>query len=290
MKLADLKDYKLVWSEEFEGTNLNDTKFATNEDVASTKNMAGDITFDYCNDEKFVKVADGKLILNCAYDEKRNCFVGPKPITNKATMRFKYGYLEIRARLPYSHGSLATISALAKGAIGCEKEATYYSNMQITAPGNGQYAHSCIFKEYEDYNEDHPFFVKGRTFVDNSYVAQMWGVATPDSLHSRFTELVMDDFKTYGLLWTPDEVVFTVNGYINTRMSLAKDFLRPSGVEGFRKPHFIQFESFLNVDTEKRRQIDTARVKPEDIVNMCPFEVEYVRLYQKDGEGELNLA
>jgi hypothetical protein len=68
MKLEDLKDYNLVWSEEFDGESLNDTKLTFNEDVLPTKNEEGVITYDYCGCQKVAAVKDGKLILNCFFD------------------------------------------------------------------------------------------------------------------------------------------------------------------------------------------------------------------------------
>ena len=289
MKLEDLKDYNLVWSEEFDGESLNDTKFTFKEDIVPTKNQEGEITYDYCDCERVVTVKDGKLILNCFFDEERNCFIGPKPIETKNTMSFKYGYLEIRARMPYTHGAEPSIDAFAKEAIGWEKDATYYSHMRIVTPSDGQNVTNNLIKEYENYNENHPFYENGKKSVDTSYSAQFYGTATPDCIHSRYTELKMDDFKTYGVLWTPNFIIFTVNGYVNTRVNLTKDFLRPSGIDGFKKPHYLQFKNLLTVDNETVTHLESRRVTQQDVETQCPMEIDYVRLYQKEDEGELNI-
>ena len=289
MRLQDLNDYKLVWAEEFDGESLKDTKFALKQDTTPTKNKDGKITFDYCDCERVVTVKDGKLILNCFFDEERNCFVGPKPVETKDSMSFKYGYLEIRARLPYSHGAAPSIDAFAKGAIGSEEGAAYYSHIRVIAPGEGQNMNNNLIKEYEDYDESNPFYEKDKNAADTSSYAVAWGVATPDSFHNMSTELVMDDFKTYGVFWTPKVVIFTVNGYVNARMSLTQDFLRPSGIDGFKKPHFLQFNNFLAVDNEKMNQPPTLHVTEKDVQTQCPMEIDYIRLYQKEGEGELNV-
>ncbi|MBQ9977129.1 MAG: family 16 glycosylhydrolase [Clostridia bacterium] len=289
MKLEDLKDYNLVWSEEFDGESLNDTKLTFKEDVLPTKNMEGEITYDYCDCQRVATVKDGKLILNCFFDEERNCFIGPKPVETKNTMSFKYGYLEIRARIPYTHGAEPSIDAFAKEAIGWEKDATYYSHMKIVTPSDGQNVTNNLIKEYENYDENHPFYEKGKKSVDTSYGAQFYGTATPDCIHSRYTELCMDDFKTYGVLWTPNFIIFTVNGYVNTRVNLTKDFLRPSGLDGFKKPHYLQFKNLLTVDNETVTHLESRRVTQQDVLTQCPMEIDYIRLYQKDGEGELNI-
>ncbi|MBQ9977122.1 MAG: hypothetical protein IJP21_00845 [Clostridia bacterium] len=289
MNIEALKDYKLVWSEEFDGESLNDTKLTFKEDVLPTKNKEGVITYDYCDCHRVATVKDGKLILNCFFDEERNCFIGPKPVETKNTMSFKYGYLEIRARMPYSHGAAPSMDAFAKDAIGSEGNAAYYSHMVIATPSEGQNATNNIIKEYENYDENHPFYEKGKTAADSSYGAQCWGFATPDSFHDFYTELIMDDFKTYGVFWTPEVIMFTINGYVNTRMSLTQDFFRPSGTEGFRQPHYLQFKNLVAVDNEKLNLAPTLHVTQQDVLTQCPMEIDYIRLYQKDGEGELNV-
>ena len=289
MKLDDLNDYKLVWSEEFDGKSLEDTKFSLKEDTAPVKNQSGEITYDYCGCERVVTVKDGKLILNCFFDKERNCFVGPKPVETKNSMSFKYGYLEIRARMPFTHGAAPSMNAFAKGALCGEESDVYYSHMVIATPSEGQNITNNIIKEYENYDENHPFYEAAKKSVDTSYRAQFRDVTTADCFHSRYTEPVMDDFKTYGVFWTPNVIIFTVNGYVNTRMNLTQDFLRPSGVEGFKVPHYLQFENFLAVDTETLTKNEGLRVTEKDVETQCPMEIDYVRLYQKQDEGELNI-
>jgi hypothetical protein len=69
-------------------------------------------------------------------------------------------------------------------------------------------------------------------------------------------------------------------------MTLTQDFLRPSGIDGFKKPHFLNMATNFLI-TEGG---EGSRITPERVAEQIPFEIDYVRLYQKDGEGELNLA
>ena len=282
----DLSDYKLVWSDEFDGNELDNTKWSLSGDDQTKNNVKDKLALVFEDDEKVIKVEDSSLKLKAYYDWEKNYFVAPKSVYTKNNMSYKYGYLEVRAKIPFSRGNVISMNAVAKDAIGAEKDAPYYSSMNIFNYAGFVYLiTNAIIKNYENYDENNPFYQEGTDNTDSSFTAQRWGLNTADSFHTRYTTDVLDDFKTYGFLWTPDEVVFTVDGYTITRMSLKQDFLRPSGMEGFRQPHYLAF---------KRKFIINERspecwVRPEELAKQVDFEIDYVRLYQKDGEGELNL-
>ncbi len=289
MKIEDLnnlKDYKLVWSDEFDGDCLDSTKWSLSEANEEKQYEDGTTALVFKDGEKLIKLKDGKLVLSAYYDEQEKLYVSHKSVQTKDTMSFKYGYLEVRARLPFTPGALINMYALGKGAIGCDENPPYYSAMYIFGnKGFYPYFSNSISKIYENYDENHPFYDEKMPSTDWSKRAQNLGLATPDSFHQQYFTDVMEEFKTYGFLWTPEEVAFSVDGYVVTRMKLTKDFLRPSGMEGFKKPHYLRFNTNFFI-TE---YYETNHITPERIKNQIPFEIDYVRLYQKDGEGELNV-
>ena len=285
MKLEDLKDYKLVWSDEFDGDSLDGTKWKLSEIDKEKQDADGNTAVVFKDNDKLVKVKDGKLVLSAYYDEDSKLYVSHKSVQTKETMSFKYGYLEVRAKVPFTPGTTAALWAYGKDAIGCEKDAPYYSQMHIFGhKGFFSWLSNHISKVYENYDENHPFYVENMSSEDSSKRAQELGLNTPDSYHEQYVTEVMNEFKTYGFLWTADEVIFTVDGHIATRMKLTQDFLRPSGVEGFRKPQYLSFETNFFI-TE---HVKGNRTTPERANKQVPFEIDYVRLYQKEGEGELN--
>ncbi|MBQ9977124.1 MAG: hypothetical protein IJP21_00855 [Clostridia bacterium] len=287
MKLEDLKDYKLVWSDEFDGNSLDNTKWDLSETDVEKQDEEGNTALVFKDGEKLIKVDDGKLILSSYYDEENKVYVSHKSVNTKEKMSFKYGYLEVRAKMPFIPGTTTTLWAYAKDAIGSEKDAVYYSRMHVFGhKGFFAWLSSEIEKVYENYDENHPFYEEKMSNVDSSKRAQSLGLNTPDSYHEQYVTEVMEEYKTYGFLWTPDEVVFTADGHVLTRMKLTQDFLRPSGVEGFRKPHYLEFATNFFI-TE---HVKGNRITPERAARKIPFEIDYIRLYQKQGEGELNLG
>ena len=287
MKIQDLKDYKLVWSEEFDGSALDSSKWNLSETDIEKNEADGSTALVFKDEDKLIKVEDSKLVLKGYYDEANKVYVAHKSVQTKNSMSFKYGYLEVRAKMPFTPGTTTTLWAQAKDALGCEKDATYYSRMHVFGhKGFFAWMSSEIEKVYENYDENHPFYKEKATNIDSSKRAQSLGLNTPDSYHEQYVTEVMEEYKTYGFLWTPDELIFTVDGHVLTRMNLTQDFLRPSGIEGFRKPHYLEFSTSFFIN----EHVKGNRITPERAAKQIPFEIDYVRLYQKDGEGELNLA
>lgn len=287
MKLEDLKDYKLVWSDEFDGDSLDATKWNLSKTDKEKKDAEGNTAVVFKDEDKLIQVKDGKLVLDTYYDENNKLYVSHKSVQTKEKMSFKYGYLEVRARIPFTSGTTAALWAYGKDAIGSDKNAPYYSRMHVFGhKGFFEWFSNNITKVYDNYDENHPFYEEGKSNEDDSKQAQNLGLNTPDSYHEQYVTEVMEEFKTYGFLWTPEAVIFTVNGHIVTRMKLTQDFLRPSGVEGFRKPQYLEFETNFFVNEHAKGN----HITPERASEKIPFEIDYVRLYQKQGEGELNLA
>ena len=308
----DLKDYKLVWSDEFDGDRLDTTKWTISEDDTPLKNADGELTVIYGGEKESVWVENGCLYLLNRYDENSGLFLAPKSVQTKKTMSFKYGYVEVRAKLPFVAGTEAALKALAKNAIGSEKNSDYYSQMNLFQyEGSAYNVGSRIIKVYENYNENNPYYklnMWGRDMgpMDTSSKAQLDGLMTPDSFRSNFTPDKKDEFLTYGFLWTPEIIEVFVEGRKISRINLSRDFLRESGIEGFRQPHYLEFQNTLKVGRMLERALIGFKKAEEDIASVSenlkhasakadyikkqyPFEIDYVRLYQRDGEGELNI-
>ena len=90
---------KLVWRDEFEGTKLDLNKWRFR------RSMNGK-DCKYVNDERTVRVQNGLLRLHVLpAGETNRPFMLPEGLTTHETMSFRYGYLEMRARVPFRHGA-----------------------------------------------------------------------------------------------------------------------------------------------------------------------------------------
>ena len=293
MTLNDLKDYKLVWADEFDGNELDPKKWCFRH-IMGRAYKAGtqELIYDNATDERVVKVEDGMLKLNVYYDEEKGIYYGPESTCTEATMSFVYGYLEMRARVPYTHGSWASFWMLGRNAINQDKSLPYFGEIDIfEINGTTHLAVSNLHKWYHDYKEGgSPYWEKGKPSNDNFQAALGTSTAPPDSRQGGIAPDDLEGFNTYGLLWTPGKIETYINGDLLAHFDIKNDFGRPSGMSCFHQPQVIVFNNYLMVDYANAPRMKTTHVTPEDVKTQIPYEIDYIRLYQREGEGELNLG
>ena len=285
----DLKDYKLVWSDEFDENSIG-TKWSLSDIMGTTRNAQGKLTYDSQTGERVAKVEDGLLKLNVYYDEERDTFVGPMSIHTKDSMSFVYGYVEMRARLPYTHGAWGSLWALGRDAIGQDKTQPYFAEVDIFEIDGS--SHVAVPNLHKWHYRDRGFVEEGKNHHDAAGLSIRSG-GTPDStLIGHYTPEKPEDFNIYGFLWTPEKMEMYINGNLYGRFDMVNDFARPSDLAPFHSPIYLIMNNYLAVDGYAGigDSNATCLATKEDVVNQIPYEIDYIRLYQKEGEGKLNLA
>ena len=96
-------DRVLVWSDEFKSYELDPDKWGT---INLSDTVAG-LTLD--NSEKSISVSKGSLSL--AVNRSDSGYIAPYRVTTQHTMQFKYGYVEMRAKIPMERGLAASFWA-----------------------------------------------------------------------------------------------------------------------------------------------------------------------------------
>ncbi|MBQ9977123.1 MAG: glycoside hydrolase family 16 protein [Clostridia bacterium] len=287
MKLEDLKDYKLVWADEFDGNELDPKKWCFFPMMGRSKRPDGSLVYDLASDEKVIKVDDGTLKLNVYYDYERGTFVGPISPSTKDSMSFTYGYVEMRARVPYTHGSWASFWTLGRDAIGQDKTIPYFSEIDIfEINGTTHCAVPCLHK----WHTDPAFQEKGRPNNDSFAGSILLGKGHPDNRYARITPEDTVGYNIYGFLWTPEKIEFYLNGRLYAHFNIVENYGRDSGMKGFHTPQYFILNNYLLVDSQSQARPVSIHATPGDVATQIPYEIDYIRLYQKDGEGELNLA
>ena len=110
---------KLVWSDEFGGSSLDATKWKFHATMNSDDCV-------YTNDSRTARVEDGCLhLLVVPSGDPAKPQMLPRGVSTRDKMAFRYGYLEMRARVPFRHGAwpsfwMTVQPGLRKAAWGCE--------------------------------------------------------------------------------------------------------------------------------------------------------------------------
>ncbi len=290
MKLEDLKDYKLVWSDEFDGDCLDPEKWCFH-NIMGRCTVDGKLRYDFSEEEKNVRVEDSLLKLNVYYDAERDCYIGPSAPTTYNTMSFTYGYIEMRARVPYTHASWSSFWACGRDAIKEDKSIPYFIEIDFfEIEGANHVAIPNLHKWHYGWSE---WRAKGKTGNDNITSQLGLSINTENSRIGHIRPDDMEGFNTYGFLWTPEKIEMYLNGQIYGRFDITQNLGRESGMEGFHHPVFFLMNHYLMIEGAPDTigsNSKTASVTPESVAAQVPYEIDYIRLYQKPGEGELNIG
>lgn len=183
---------KMVWNDEFKGTKLDTTKWNNN----GATGAGG-----YGNKElqnyqmRFSEVKDGNLIIKPQFEynpETKSCVPNryySTKIWTKDMYSLKYGKVEFRAKLPKGQGTWAAGWMLGYG----------------KWPMCGEID---VFESTKD---------ESKTTIPQSIHCQRFN-GMPTSSGNKYKNAIVKDatsaYHTYGIVWTPDSVTFTLDGKI----------------------------------------------------------------------------
>ena len=266
---------QLVWQEEFDGQSFAETKFRFRATMNSNDCL-------YSNVVETAEVKDGKLCLHVlpSPDPKNYCMLS-RGIATHDTMGFKYGYLEMRAKVPFKHGA--------------------WPSFWMTVPSQ---LRKCPWMSEVDIFE---VFSSTNTVVSNLH---KWGrdSATKKSVHVMLpggegshgrtrsyafpnAETLNDEFHVYGFEWTPKEMSFYVDGkkYTSYPIDEASDYAPNKHVPGMAGHHDFHSVIFNNeVFTPGHGWCpEPWTLKPEDLP--IHYEIDWVRLWQDPAKEELKV-
>ena len=274
--------YTYVWGDEFDGNALDISKWEL------TSSIGAESSFKLSRDPKALNVSDGLLKLTALrwFDPDNNQIqaIAPYTIEGKKYMNFQYGYLEMRARIPFGGG--AWPSLWLSGA--CSKDAVVSNlfNKGDIKPSN--FSAEIDIIEYTSLSPNlHKWFyddaqgIEGVTGIENKH-SSLGEVEKPVK-----SNLGMDPNQSYvyqiiGFDWTQKDMTVYINGEkfysYNWKESVQLDGL--NDMSDFLNPLFIRLNNHL-----------LPKNIPSDFSSLpCEFFIDYVRLYQKPNTGGLWIA
>ena len=255
---------RLVWSDEFDGSALDSTKWQVWGTMSSTDNI-------YTNDERTVQVAEGRLRLHVLPSGVTNkVAMLPRGLVTRDRMAFRYGYLEMRARVPYRHG--AWPSFWLQSAPPPLRKADWMSEIDVLESFAS--SNAAVANLHKWRGKDHVMLPGGEGSPKRAYL-----FPHPETLN--------DEFHVYAMEWTPEAISFLVDGerFMTVPIDEAHDFApKPlAGMAGFHDPHYVIFNNEIFTPGHGWCPEDK-RLRPEEDTLPIDYEIDWVRLWQKEGE------
>ncbi len=269
--VANLEGYELVWNDDFGTTLLDESKWS----LRSHMSAQDDLEIRY--DETAVNVDGGSVTLSSGRVDESNYYTNAS-LTTSDTMVFKYGYVEMRAKVPYGTPAFPSFWMKSASII----DPTVMGEIDIfehfTESGN-DYIQSGIHKWYYDEDSTH--------LLSDAIGGHHFG-----------SEALAEEWHNYGLLWTPTQLQFMVDGvaYHTINITGNQNFYKyledgtkevvTSDMDAFHDYFFLIMNNYLSTPQGKG---DAGSYPTADTQFPIDYEIDYVRLYQKPGEGDLKI-
>jgi beta-glucanase (GH16 family) len=270
--------YNFVWGDEFDGNALDTSKW----DFSSS--ISAESSFKLSREPEAIKVEGGLLKLTARrwFDPDNNQIqaIAPYTVESKKHLNFQYGYLEMKARIPFGAGAWPSLWLS-----GACKDGAVVSNLF----GNGDIISSPFSAEIDiiEYTSletnMHKWFYDKETPDTNGGHTSLGDVMQPLKKSDIGLDIQQSYvYQTIGFDWTPEEMTVYINGqeHLKYNWKNSVQFDKYNDMSDFLNPMFIRINNHLlmkNVPSDK---------------STFPFEyyVDYIRLYQKSGTGGIWLA
>lgn len=252
----------LVWHDEFDEGAINCDKWCFFRTMSTDDRI-------YYNGKETVRVEDGQLHMQAhRTEDPKFPFALSEGFTTKFTMNWKYGYLEMRAKIPFRHGAWPSFWALS----------------------------STVFQKTSWICESDIFEV----FSNEKEIASAvhkWGYSKHASIeagHYVFEnhENLNDEYHVYGYEWTPEYMAFFVDGQEYTRVPIdpVKGNFGADVIDGTSAFHDFQFIIMNNeMFTEGSAWKPDGWAMTDEDQFPIDYYIDWVRLYQNPETEQIKL-
>jgi beta-glucanase (GH16 family) len=297
---SSTKNYTAVWGDEFYGADLNQYKWDCN---INRSHMGAYPDMVLLDDDETVNVAEGRLRMTAKqYSVDGNeavKFAAPASVHTKGLMEYKYGYVEIRAKVPFRKGIWPSFWMKADTVLGGRANYDYMVEIDMFEVfGNTSQLASNIHKWYSAQGKakygltDSQTHIMHRDDATGNWLGNLFDKYTngEDTVNVSGTP---EDWHTYGMGWDAnylymyvDQTLFkryAISGSSAAKNNFGSDAAnRDSDMSGFHDPLYVIFNN--HVFTEQ------ASWKPHTITGYesnvpAHYDIDYFRLYQASDAG-----
>lgn len=246
-----LEHYQLVWSDEFDGTKLDESNW--NYDIGGGDILWGNHELqNYTDRPENISVKNGCLIITALEEEKDGFSYTSGRIQSKEKQSFEYGYIEARIKLTNEKGVLPAFWMLGNDADWTVKDGSDYMSV----------AEIDIMEHI--YNEA---LVYGTIHWSNGDTSKVHSISSADEEIAFPKGFDASDWHVYAVKWTQDDIIWYVDGEPYMTVNINE-----SEMEEFRKPCYLLLN--LAVGGDWPGSPDKSTRFPNSMY------VDYVRVYQ----------
>ncbi|MFZ1080492.1 MAG: family 16 glycosylhydrolase [Candidatus Kryptoniota bacterium] len=241
--------YKLVWSDEFEGTTLDSSKW--NFESGNNNGNNNESEF-YTSRPQNCSVSNGLLTITALKENYSGFNYTSARINTQNKFSFEYGKVEAMIKLPYGKGMWPAFWMLGDNINSVGWPTCGESDIMEMIGGTGKGGFNSILSDGTVYGTLH--------WSQN-------GNAQSGGKYSLSSGKFADDFHVFGVTWTPQAIQFYVDSTVYDHIDIS-----PTYMSAFENKFFIILN--LAVGGDWPGYPDSTTVFPQ------MMQVDYVRVYQ----------
>ena len=250
-----INDYKLVWSDEFNKGAIDTNTWGIYTQKYGENSDSSGLAF----------IKDNMLYIGKDKNDKQTLGVSGCEVNTKKSLYFKYGYLEIKAKLAKGP---ASFSAFWLNSAGLPFDRLPEIDIYENFGKDDRLAHNLHRWWYDKDDNGNQIHTREHLNHDQFAMQTHWTLRNsflPDG------EFFYEKFHRIGLNWTPEKMEFMIDGHCQVSIDITGDYFKD-----FHQPMYIILSHDLHTD---REDIDSTANPSYDII-------DYIRLYQ-DKSGVL---
>lgn len=287
------QDYRFVWGDEFDGETLDSNKWTLRLKMGGSKRII------VSSDSDTIYVKDGKLNL-VAHKMPDGTYKVPTSVITQDKMNFKYGYVEIKAKVPFQKGVWPSFWMQSTANEHMQPLLSSKSEMMAEVDVFEVFANNriaaCIHKWFPKPAEQNVKKIRNWTFA-NAYKAPA------KTLSDEEFSGINNEYHIYGYEWTEDSVKMYFDGELYAEIDIKNSystgnmddqyfstepieiFNDKSGrdMSCFQDPQYLIFNNHLFDEGVSLASASITEV--EDFIS-ATYSIEYCRVFQKEGIGD----
>lgn len=253
--------YRYVWGDDFDANGLDLAKWSLGGHMGTAP--------EFCvttGDPNTLQVSDGNLKLNAVRhsdpSDSSIQYAVPPVLSTQDTMNFRYGYVEMYAKLPYQRGAWPAFWMKAAGTLAPPACTDYMVEVDIFEVFASQDTMASNLHKW---------------YADGSHVQYPAGGMPSHTFAEKDT--LSSEYHLYGFEWTPTRMTIYVDGAACGSVDTTVPFGTPGDTDmsGLQDPMFLLIDNWLFTEGNAW---DPAMAAGAGTDFPLEFHIDWVRLYQ----------
>lgn len=274
IKNGDPNERRLIWSEEFNVNSISEiNSFTQKYDTMSSSDS--NLSLSTSEENYFIDSKTGDLVLRITSDGNKN-YTTAKSVTTRDIMSYKYGYLEMRAKVPCGKGLWPSFWMQPDKSPW--NKTKYTGEIDIFEGYGGPYTMSANL---------HKWYTNADGKSVSTTIGKTGNILSGSLKYGKDSAAFAQQYHTFGFEWTPEFMAFYVDDELYCKIDVTEETgeYDPNipGMDCFHNYYYISLNNWMFTDQDTWISASN-RVENLPDIGTVDYRIDYVRLYQNNKE------